>query len=196
MFIILGSTLIPLRVTQLIIMINTNYKNKKRRIKSEYAGLGYWGKVTILGKLMYVREASMNHPIELFTLVTTNQVILAKRIYQNLLDCIRVINPSLYEAHRAVYHEEVVRNTIIKQQQELDHVVRNQLSGENLDRITMIVKGKSRTYKSLGAPAVTKTNSHRKKNSYTFFKLEGHFVQIETESDASESTEVNLLELI
>ena len=177
-------------------MINTNYRNKKRRTKSKYAGLGYWGEVMILGKLMYVREASMNHPIELFTLVTTKQVILADRVYQNLLDCIRVINPSLYEAHRAVYHEEVVRNTIIKQQQELDQVVRNQLKGENLDTITMIVKGKSRTYKSLGAPLVTKTNSLRKKNSYTFLKQEDGFVQIEVASDTVESAEVNHLELI
>jgi len=177
-------------------MINTNYRNKKRRTKSKYAGLGYWGKVMILGKLMYVREASMNHPIELFTLVTTKQVILVKRVYQNLLDCIRVINPPLYEAHRAVYHKKVVERTFIKQQQELDHVVRNQLRGENLDTITMIVKGKSRTYKSLGAPAVTKTNSRRRKNSYTFLKQEGHFVQIETGSEGIDSTDINLLELI
>jgi len=177
-------------------MINTNYKNKKRRTKSEYAALGYWGKVMISGKLMYVREASMNHPIELFALVTAKQVRLADRVYQNLLDCIRVINPSLYEAHRAVYHEEVVRNTIKKQLQELDHVVRTQLNGKNLDTITVIVKGKSRTYKSLGAPAVSKTNSLRKKHSYTFLKQEGHFVQLETVSDTAESVDVNLLELI
>jgi hypothetical protein len=177
-------------------MINTNYKNKKRRTKSVYAAMGYWNEVMILGKLMYVREASMNYPIELFALVTAKQVRLADRVYQNLLDCIRVINPWLYEAHRAFYHEEVVRNTIKKQQQELDHVVRTQLRGENLDTITMIVKGKSRTYQSLGAPAVTKTNSRRKKNSYTFLKQEGSFVQLETGSEGVDSTDINLLELI
>lgn len=135
-------------------MKNTNYRNKKRRTKSKFVKLGYQDKVVINGQEMYIKDASKQYPKELFALVVAKKVMLAQRVYMNLLDCIRVLDFDSYQAHRLPYHEKVVCATTKKWHRELDLIVRNKLKNENVSSVKIVVKGKSRTFHSFGNPII------------------------------------------
>jgi hypothetical protein len=158
-------------------MINTNYRNKKRRTKSKFVKLGYWDKVVINGKEMYVRDASEKHPHELFALVTAKEVMLAKRVYMNLLDCMRVLDFASYQAHRLPYHEKVVCATTKKWHRELDYIVRNKLKNQEISGVQILVKGKTRTFHSMGKPVYDKPQTLKCSTImfHTFIKQDNKF---------------------
>ncbi len=167
-------------------MKNTNYRNKKRRTKSKFVKLGYWGKVVINGNEMYVREASEKYPRELFALVEAKEIMLAQRVYMNLLDCIRVLDFASYQAHRLPYHEKVVCATTKKWHRELDLIVRNKLKNENISSVKIVVKGKSRTYHSLGNPILDTSTGINCSTS-----ISRTFIKHLTKSDFTQLIQIN-----
>ena len=151
-------------------MRNSNYRNKKNRTKSPYVRLGYHDKVDINGTVMYLRDASKDHPHELFALIDKKQIWVAERVYKNLLDYMRVVDVFKYEAHRRPYHDKVVLNTKIKQYNELDYVVRAHLVGCAVSKVSMVVGSRMRNYSSsrlLDSPSLT--------SSFTFVKCSTGF---------------------
>jgi hypothetical protein len=167
-------------------MINTNYRNKKRRTKSKFVKLGYWGKVVINGQEMYVRDASEKYPRELFALVEAKEVMLAQRVYMNLLDCIRVLDFASYQAYRLPYHEKVVCATTKKWHRELDLIVRNKLKNEYISSVKIVVKGKSRTYHSLGNPIPDKSKEINCSTS-----ISRTYIKHPTKSDFTQLIQIN-----
>jgi hypothetical protein len=135
-------------------MINSNYNNTRKQTKSAFSRLGYWQQVVINGKEMYVRDASMQYPRELFALVTAKKVLLAKRVYMNLLDCIRALDFESYKAHRLPYHQKVVSATTKKWHKELDFIVRNKLKKQEISAVQISVNGKVRTYHAIRKPVL------------------------------------------
>jgi len=163
-------------------MINTNYRNKKRRTKSKFVKLGYWGKVVINGQEMYIRDASEKYPRELFALVEAKEVMLAQRVYMNLLDCIRALDFASYQAHRLPYHEKVVCATTKKWHRELDLIVRNKLKNQEISGVEILVNGKTRTFHSTGKPVYDKPQTLKCSTMmfHTFLKQDNklEFIQL------------------
>lgn len=144
-----------------------------RTSNSNYCKLGYRDKVIVDGQEMTLSTASLKEPEKLFALVVEKSIIVADRVYQNLLDCIRSINPNLYEAHRTSYHEEIVSKVKKIQRQELDIIVRNKLNKKSINKIEVVVNGKVRKYRNASP---TKEPIHDARN-YTFVKVNGKFVK-------------------
>ena len=116
---------------------------------------------------MYLRDASKDHPHELFALIDKKQIWVAERVYKNLLDYMRVDDVAKYEAHRRPYHDKVVLNTKIKQYNELDYVVRANLDGCAVSKVSMVVGSRVRNYRSSGSPSFAR--------SFTFVKCSTGF---------------------
>lgn len=121
------------------------------RTRPKVQRLGYRDTVSVSGIAMRIDKACSEYPVELFELIHRKEVWVSERIYQNLLDYLRSIDHPLYYEHRKPYHDKVVSDTVQLQKQELDYVVRNKLKGEEIRRVEMTVKGKTRSYTSIDA---------------------------------------------
>lgn len=144
-----------------------------RTSNSNYRKLGYRDKVIVDGKEMTLSAASLKEPEKLFALVVEKSIIAADRVYQNLLDCIRSIDPNLYEAHRTSYQEEIVRKVKKIQRQELDGIIRNKLREQSINTVEVIVNDKVRKFHNASP---TKEPNHNACH-HTFVKVKGYFVK-------------------
>ena len=150
-------------------MKNNNYYNSYKYKKSnKYTKLGYHDSIDINGLNCSVKVGVVLYPLEMFALVAAKKVWLADRVYMDLLDIVWSTYNDFYLVHRMPYHNAVVNNTIKKQRQELDHVVRTKLKGKTIGSVTMQYKGKERTYISLGNGFVDKVSNSKK--NYSFVK--------------------------
>jgi hypothetical protein len=131
-------------------MVNNNYRNKKRRTKSKFKRLGYHDQVIINDQLIYLKDASRDYPKELFRLVVAKSIWVADRVYMNLLDVIKVLDPEAYKAHRTHYHTAYVQQTKAKWHGDVNSAVSSVFKNKFLTKLELTVtkkETKTRTYR-------------------------------------------------
>lgn len=108
---------------------------KKRNSKNKK--LGYRDFISVHGEKIRLDSACKLYPVEVFKLVDSKSIMVADRIYMNLLDVIRNIDEQLYFSHRQPYHQQVVAKANKLTNYELDYLVRNKLYGKGASKIQL-----------------------------------------------------------
>jgi len=109
---------------------------------NRFKRLGYRDFIELNGTATQLGNACKHQPIEVFKMIDKKKIIVAERIYKNLLDTIFAIDFQLYIKHRLSYQNRQIQKFDKRDKYELDYVVRNNLKDEkNIDTVSISLKG-------------------------------------------------------